>query len=694
MKLFSRRPEALVLVVSLVGSLAVLLAFAGGLLAGRQDALVRAEQRLQHVGTMLAEHTARSLDGVDILLRELARDLSQNKSDWRDWEDVRGWGYIAEQHSRSLPQLRSLSVFDQLGQQRFVSTIFPTPPVNVRDRTYFQALENGSESSSFGPYVGRNTGRYAFGLARRIGGKGNTFAGVAYATLELSYFQEFCWPLREHDDFDAVLVNTSSQIIASCRPVDLSAQSLVIGRKIEEVLLGGQFTELSLEPGQYQQQGALFSVVALPSHPELRVVSALPVHSALTAWQQRMSEFGMFAAMIVAILIAGGWMVRRQVIELATTSAELLASRRDLEIRVREATEELAQQMEEAERNSTAKSRFLAAASHDLRQPLHALSLFATDLQRQISSGYTRDIDQLATQINSSVVSLTEMLDTLLDISRLDMGGIQPDEQVFAVQTVFDRLHLSFRRAAVNKRLTLRLRPSQMHINSDIHLVERLLGNLISNAIRYTPDGGRVYMVARRRRERVVIEVRDSGLGIAPEHQQMIFKEFFQVGNSARDQKQGLGLGLAIVQRLTRALGAKLELKSRLGAGTLFSVSLPWSPPPVLEKSSAAALLFIGEDDGNMVKVAELAVGWGYACEFVEDVAEIKNQGISRPSIVLVPALLAAAIRAQLPREWPLVTIGTTAVGDGVFVIQAPIRPAKLRALLQQLQNTLSKLIL
>lgn len=685
-----RRPDTLALAVSLAGSLAVVLAFIVGLVTTRGEEKAQAEQRLQHFSTMLSEHAARSLDGIDILLRELTRDLSHHKLDWRDWEDSRGWEYIAEHHSRTLPQLREIAVFDHSGRQRFVSTVFPTPTVNVHDRAYFQRLQQGAESTLFGPFVGRGTGRYVFGIGRRIHDRSDAFGGVALAALELSYFHEFCWPNRLHDQFDAFLVNAEGLVISSCRPVDLSAQSGTIGQPVTTVL--GR-PGLRLDGGHSVQQGLLLSVVTLPSHSELRVVAALPESAALAAWKQRLTEFGLFGLVTIAILLSGGWMLRRQVNELAAVSVALSANRQDLEERVRHATEELASQKEEAERASIAKSRFLAAASHDLRQPLHALSLFAADLQRQISSGYTRDLDQLAIQINSSVISLAEMLDTLLDISRLDMGGIEPDVQPFQVQAVFDRLHLSFRRAALYKRITLRIRGTALAVDSDIHLVERLLSNLVSNAIRYTPEGGRVLVVARRRGSKVRIEVRDNGLGIAPENQEMIFKEFFQVGNAARDQKKGLGLGLSIVQRLSRTLDAGLDLRSRPGAGTLFAVDLPLTtenPKAKSEQGGGATLVFI-KVDGELGKMAEMATSWGYKCRFGDDIEVMMRDCAQDPVIVFAPSGAAAEVRAALRSEIPIVTIGEGATERGLYGVQSPVRPAKLRALLQQLQNTLLK---
>jgi len=691
-----KRPDILVLTVSVVASLLILVAFVVGLMASRNEEINQAEQRLQHFSTMLAEHTDRSLAGVDILMREVARDLSLNRPDWQSWDDARGWEYIAERHSRSLPQLRELIIFDARGDQRFVSTMFPPPAINVSDRPYFQALLAGAGSMNFGPFVTRNSGRYTFALTRRIQENGRDFAGVVFAALELAYFQEFCWPIRLHDEFDAFMINSSGQVIASCRPADISASSPVVGRTIAAVL--GQ-KEIGVQPGVIRQQETLLAIVGLSGLPELRIVAMLPESAALGIWKQRLAEFGIFATVIVVILLSGGWLVRRQVIELATVSIKLRGHRRDLERRVRKATEELETQKAEAERASVAKSRFLAAASHDLRQPLHALSLFAADLQRQVSSGYLRDIDQLAEQINSSVVSLTEMLDALLDISRFDMSGVEANIQPFPVQSVLDRLQVAFRRAALSRRITLRIRPSRAVVQSDIQLVERMLANLLSNAIRYTPEGGRVLVVARLRGDQIRIEVRDNGLGIAPEHQKMIFKEFFQVGNVARDQKKGLGLGLSIVQRLTETLGVRLDLQSRLGAGTTFAITLPRGLAPDANESKATRpqLAFIGRGP-EIDRAIALARDWGYDCEALDASAVIRRETFRQGAIVFAEMEISGIVRAQMPEEWPVAAIGNGVVKTGVHVLPVPVRPARLRALLQQLekqfwdQKTFSKL--
>jgi signal transduction histidine kinase len=252
---------------------------------------------------------------------------------------------------------------------------------------------------------------------------------------------------------------------------------------------------------------------------------------------------------------------------MAAMTDELAGSHDLLEERVREATQELAGQKNAAERANTAKSRFLAAASHDLRQPLHALSLFATDLQRQLRSGTAKELPRLAEQIAASTTILGELLDSLLDISRLDVAGIKPDSRPAPVQPIFERLANSFRRAATDRNITLRFRPSRLWVESDPIMLERMIANLVSNALRYTQPGGCVLVAARSRGNRVSIEVRDNGIGIAAEHQAAIFAEFYQVGNVAREQNKGLGLGLSAGHRgdASFAPGRRHEILARRG---------------------------------------------------------------------------------------------------------------------------------
>ncbi|MDD2664918.1 MAG: ATP-binding protein [Dechloromonas sp.] len=684
-----KKPETLALSVALIGTLSVLLVFFIDLALSRARDLENGEHRLQHFGIMMAEHTARTFEALDVLLREMATDLAGNRRDWEKWEPNKGWEYVAQRHSRAMPQLRDLIIFDRNGDQRFISTYFPAPQINVADRPYFQALAKGAETASFGPYIGRNSGRYTYAIARRISGPDGRFAGATFAAIEPAYLQDFCWSNRLSDDFEAVLINERGQVIASCRPADLSRQSPLLGKPAEELLFGGRLRDRIPAGGVASHRGLLISVSPVSGFPDLRILTAIPEASVLANWRSRLVELGTLGSLVALVLLVGALLIRRQVRDMAAITAELAASRDTLEQRVAEATHELAGRKDAAERANRAKSRFLAAASHDLRQPMHALSLFATDLQRQVGSGNLRDLPRLAEQISTSSALLGEMLDALLDVSRLDVSGIKPEIRACPLQPLFERLDGSCRRDAVDREQRLRFHPTRLWVESDPVMLERMIANLVSNAMRYTPPGGRILVAARRRDGRVVVEVRDSGIGIAPEHQSAIFAEFYQVGNAAREQGKGLGLGLSIVDRLAKALQIEIGLRSRVGEGTTFMLSLPAAQPQeTIETVGTAERLHVVGDSEALLACIELAAHWGYAISQDDGLPPLAPPpGV----LVIADADRAAALAERMPADSPLIVLGSNAPPAGAHALSLPVRPARLRALVNQLQKTLPK---
>jgi len=242
------------------------------------------------------------------------------------------------------------------------------------------------------------------------------------------------------------------------------------------------------------------------------------------------------------------------------------------------AEESLQAAKEAAEQADAAKTRFLAAASHDLRQPLQAITLFNSTL-----ADVTRDPQQLYIigKTQQSLDALNEMLNVILDISRLDAGTVKPEPVAFALQTVFDRLAGEFRPLAARAGLGFRVVPCSVVAFSDPRLVERIVRNLVANALRYTRHG-RILLGARRQGAAVRIEVWDTGRGISPEQQERIFEEFYQVGNQERDRGKGLGLGLSICRRMAELLGLPLGVRSELGRGSGFSLTVPFNHQPLL----------------------------------------------------------------------------------------------------------------
>lgn len=237
---------------------------------------------------------------------------------------------------------------------------------------------------------------------------------------------------------------------------------------------------------------------------------------------------------------------------------------------------------EQAERVNVTKTRFLAAASHDLRQPLQSVQSYLGVLSESVSQD---NILMVIEKMGNSVLAMRELLDALLDVSRLDSGKVQPDVIDFQIAEIFDAVASRINPLAREKSLGLRILASSCRIRSDRVLLERIVENFVHNAIRYT-DSGRIVLGCRRRGEYLRIEVWDTGIGIPNYALETIFEEFTQLHNPARDRRKGLGLGLAIVHRLARILGHHLDVTSIPGKGSMFAVVVPLALGQVQEMQS------------------------------------------------------------------------------------------------------------
>ena len=397
--------------------------------------------------------------------------------------------------------------------------------------------------------------------------------------------------------------------------------------------------------------------------------------------------------------------------------AQRLESGRDeLEQRIATATQALREKKEEAETATLAKSRFLTAASHDLRQPMHALGLFVARLAQLPHDPMTT---RLIGNLDASVQALQELLDGLLDVSRLEAHAVQVQLRPFALADLFEQLRASLALTAQQRGLRLRVRPTSAWLLSDSALLHRILLNLLGNALRYT-QAGSVLLVCRACAdgEHVRIEVWDSGIGMAPEHQVAVFTEFYQVGHSERDRNKGLGLGLNIVERSVQLLGYPLQMRSSLGQGTRFSLRVPLAPPELaldrrgpLRPSSfddvAGLRVFVVEDD-LLVREAlvSLLASWRVEVLVADSLAmalKIFNRD-ALPDVILSDYRLGeggsgieviAQLRAAAGRQLPACLISgdadaallQAAAAASLALLHKPVRPAKLRSLLRRLSQ-------
>jgi signal transduction histidine kinase/ActR/RegA family two-component response regulator len=379
-----------------------------------------------------------------------------------------------------------------------------------------------------------------------------------------------------------------------------------------------------------------------------------------------------------------------------------------LEARVAERTRELA-------RANEAKSRFLAAASHDLRQPVHALGLFVGQLRQATSAPQQR---ALIAQVEASTAAFESLLEALLDISRLDAGKVPVQRGAVALAPLFERVAAGAAAAAAAKGIRLRVHAAEAWADSDPVLLERILLNLVGNAVRYTREGG-VLLGCRRRGSGLVIVVADTGIGIAAEELPQIFGEFYRgsavAAGHAAEGGAGLGLGLAIVDRLARLLGHRLGVRSRVGRGTCFTLEAPRvaapagpAPPPAPADPGALRLegrrVLVIDDDAAVREAMRLQLAaWGITAWLAADAAQalaiVAQHG--SPDAVLADLRLAGdasgleaaqVVRtacADAPPPVAMITGETdsarlaAARDGGQPVLIKPLKPAKLRALLE-----------
>lgn len=359
------------------------------------------------------------------------------------------------------------------------------------------------------------------------------------------------------------------------------------------------------------------------------------------------------------------------------------------------------------------KTRFLAAASHDLRQPLHALNLFVAQLQTETDPA---EQARLVAQTSAAVGAMNELFDALLDMSRLDAGVLEVNPTEFPVAQLLERVETTFAEAAREKGLRLGVVPSSAWVRSDFILLERILLNLVSNAVRYTSRGGAV-IGCRRHGDRLRLEVWDSGPGIPDDRRHDVFGEFYQLATPNPDRRGGLGLGLAIVERLGRLLDHPVELNSRLAKGSRFSVSVPIvaerrastepsaSPQPLVDPMRGKLIVVIDDDALVLDSMRGLLQSWG--CNIVA--ADSGAAALARlteldqtPDVVISDFRLAEgksgieaieSLRGALGAAIPAFLISGDTVPErlreasasGYLLLHKPVAPMALRAVLNRI---------
>jgi signal transduction histidine kinase len=312
---------------------------------------------------------------------------------------------------------------------------------------------------------------------------------------------------------------------------------------------------------------------------------------------------------------------------------------------------ELNAQKEKAVKANKEKSRFLASASHDLRQPIHSLSLLTDALDSQISTTKGKSILKLVRSANCSLYSL---LGSLLDISKLDAGVVKPKIERLALAPLLQQLVDNYRPIAETKNIQLRAKVRNCYVDSDSALLSSAIMNLLDNAIKYTSKDGSILLAMRLYKQTVKVQIWDTGIGIDEANREIIYDEFLQLDNPERDGEKGLGLGLSISKRILQLLGYPLSLHSKINKGSVFSITMPLSVMPTKIKATRqdnsmdihpdigrGRTILIIDDNQTVIEATKLVLdSWGYTVRTACCIKELQNIAINneKPQVDLIAA--------------------------------------------------------
>ena len=381
-------------------------------------------------------------------------------------------------------------------------------------------------------------------------------------------------------------------------------------------------------------------------------------------------------------------------------------------LRNRALVDELTEQKETAIKANLAKTRFLASASHDLRQPMHTVGLLVALLRNR---GGREEDDRIIEKIHSAIQAMENLFTGLLDISKLDAGMVKANVESFPIATLLESMRVNFMPQAEEKKLRLTIVASSATVVSDAVILERIIANLVANAIRYTPRG-RISLGCRRRQHALTIQVCDTGIGIPNEKISEIFHEFVQLTNPERDRTKGLGLGLSIVKRSADLLGHRIDVKSRPGKGSCFSITVPLGAKLITEpapgdstddvqKVALFGLFILVIDDEQDIRFAMQSILEAWGCHVLAAASEQEaldqlDDHLRAPDLIIsdyrlrnnqTGIMAIRAVRRALEEDTPAIVItGDIAanelqqvVDSGFPLAHKPISAENLKLLVQ-----------
>lgn len=693
--------------------------------------------RQQRDALAALQHSQADAAGVRILqlIHEVQLQLG--------WLTVLPWTPSAGQQRRldvlralkSTPAIADLVLVDALGRERVAESRLELSRVeSLADRSTSPAVAGARAKGTYYGDVYFRKGSEPF---MTVALKGPGDGGFAIAEISLKYIWDVVSRIRIGEEGIVYVVDPAGKLIAH---PDIN----LVLRKTD---LSGSLPALQAPPLRSDAARRVVAMQGTRGQPVLasslvlapvgwRVVVEQPVEEAdAPMWASVRGALSVAAFSLVLALVAAlwsAWRLWRPLSELTAgaerlgaghlehridlrsgdeleqlgerfnaMAAELQSSYAGLERQVQERTRELS----EANR---AKSRLLAAASHDLRQPLHALNLMVAQLHIE---SHPVERERLAHRVDQAIHAINTLFDGLLDVSKLDAGVIKPETATFPIQQILDRMDMAHSASARAKGLDLRIRACDAWVHSDPLLLERIVGNLVANAVRYTRSGA-VLLACRRSGANLRIGVWDTGIGIAPDKLERIFDEFYRVEATAGESGDGLGLGLSIVARLTDLLSHPVEVRSAPGRGSCFASPCPRacgrSPrrhvaqPSLPASWKAAACWSLTTTTPCWKSTADLLKGWGCRVHSLTGLSPEDPAPATDVELVLVDMRLdngddgvsvVSRLRKRLGRDVPaLVMTGDVSVTTrehiaqaGLPMLEKPISALRLRSALTRL---------
>ncbi|MBF0392167.1 MAG: hypothetical protein HQL38_05755, partial [Alphaproteobacteria bacterium] len=536
-----------------------------------------AHARSADAARLLEEHARRLMTGTDLIIQRVIARIEEKtlpvmRDSGHEWERLRSL-------AATLPESGTLWILDARGRVDMTSLHPEAPEGDFSERMFFRAHSEGAEQFLGKIIRGGVTSRHVFTISRRLDDGEGRFAGVVSAGIVPDFFAHLHDSLGLGPGSSIALFRTDGPLLLR-QPYDENMAPAILPEELRRLATTGRSGVNLVASAPIDDITSIMSLRRVRDQPII-AVAAISRDAALAPFRLRAIESLAILSASLLGLIGLTWLALRGLEREARARAALIAAKEELEERVAERTHALADALSEAldarreaVRANLAKSRFLAAASHDLRQPWQALRLFLDVLLLRLKDPKDREVAEKAGQALEGGESL---LSALLDVSVLEAGTVRTEIRAVPVLPLLIRLAQECEPQAAQKGLALSVVPCGAEITTDPVLLLRILRNLMTNAIRHTARG-RILLGCRHRAGGLRIEVWDTGPGIPPAEMERIFEDFYQIENAERDRNKGLGLGLSIVRRMALLLDHGIDVRSRPGRGSMFAVIVALAP--------------------------------------------------------------------------------------------------------------------